>query len=276
MQFVDITNDIAFRKIFGNEAKKKSLISFLNATIALPKQEQIVDVEITNPYQLGKLSGGKSTIVDVKAKDQKGNVFIVEMQVAEFDFFHKRILYYTSQSYVAQIDKGIAYSKLKPVYFIGILEFEIGNNPNYFSRHKVLDVETSEQVIQDVEFNFIELPKFNKALDQLATPIDQWTYFIKNAENLTIIPEGVKDEGLKEAYTEADKQNWTKQELEDYERASIKEQDDIGRIKFAERKGKLAGIMEVIKQGRKMGLSNADLSKLTGLTEGEIERILIN
>ena len=86
--------------------------------------------------------------------------------------------------------------------------------------------------------------------------------------------------GLKEAYTEADKQNWSKQELEDYERASIKEQDDIGRIEFAERKGKLAGKteekMEVIKQGRKLGLSNADLSKLTGLTEEEIERILIN
>jgi predicted transposase/invertase (TIGR01784 family) len=106
MKFVDITNDIAFRKIFGNENKKKTLISFLNAVIDFPLDEQIIDVEITNPYQLGKLSDGKSTIVDVKAKDQKGNVFIVEMQIAEFHFFHKRILYYTSQSYVSQIDKG--------------------------------------------------------------------------------------------------------------------------------------------------------------------------
>jgi len=37
-------------------ARKKSLISFLNAAIDLPKNEQIVDVEIINPYQLGKLS----------------------------------------------------------------------------------------------------------------------------------------------------------------------------------------------------------------------------
>jgi predicted transposase/invertase (TIGR01784 family) len=61
---------------------KKTLISFLNAAIDLPKNDQIVDVEITNPYQLGKLSGGKSTIVDVKAKHEKGNIFIVEIQVA--------------------------------------------------------------------------------------------------------------------------------------------------------------------------------------------------
>ncbi len=285
MKFVDITNDIAFRKIFGNDNKKKSLISFLNAVIDLPKNEQIIDVEITNPYQLGILSGGKSTIVDVKAKDEKGNIFIIEMQIAEFDFFQKRILYYTSQSYVAQLDEGVAYKKLKPVYFIGILEFEIGSNKNYFSRHKVLDIETKEQVIQDVEFNFIELPKFDKTIDQLETSIDQWTYFIKNAENLTLMPESVKDEGLKEAYAEANKQNWTKGELEDYLRASMKEQDEIGRIEFAEKKaekrgelkGELKGKIERnIEMGRLMKTDGEPIEKIikyTGLTKEELNSL---
>jgi len=269
MKFVDVTNDIAFRKIFGSESKKKSLISFLNAVIELPKNAQIIDVEITNPYQLGKLSDGKATIVDVKAKDQQGNIFIVEMQVASFDFFHKRILYYTSQGYVAQIDKGVHYDKLKPVYFIGILEFEIGQNKNYFSRHKVLDVETKEHIIQDVEFNFIELPKFGKTIDQLETSIDQWTYFIKNAENLTLMPESVIDEGLKEAYTEANQQNWTKAELEDYLRASIKERDEIGRIEFAEKKA----ILKVAKNLKDSGVANDVISNSTGLTDDEINSL---
>ena len=277
MKFVDITNDIAFRKIFGNDSKKKSLISFLNAVISLPKSEQIIDVEITNPYQLGKLSGGKSTIVDVKAKDDKGNIFIVEMQVAEFDFFHKRILYYTSQGYVSQIDQGVHYTKLRPVYFIGILEFEIGQNSNYFSRHKVLDVETKEHIIQDVEFNFIELPKFSKAIDQLETSIDQWTYFIKNAENLTLMPESVKDEGLKEAYTEANQQNWTKAELEDYLRASIKERDEIGRIEFAvrraEERAEKSGKIEMGRIMKAEGEPVEKIAKYTGLTKDEIEAL---
>ena len=277
MKFVDITNDIAFRKIFGNDSKKKSLISFLNAVIDLPKNEQIIDVEITNPYQLGKLSGGKSTIVDVKAKDDKGNIFIVEMQVAEFDFFHKRILYYTSQSYVSQLDNGVQYKRLRPVYFIGILEFEIGQNLNYFSRHKVLDIETKEQIIQDVEFNFIELPKFDKTIDQLETSIDQWTYFIKNAENLTVIPESVKDEGLKEAYTAANQQNWTKAELEDYLRASLKEQDEIGRIEFAERKAEKKGeknaIIKTAKNLKDNGVPIEIIIKSTGLTKEDIESL---
>jgi len=282
MKFADVTNDIAFRKIFGNENKKISLISFLNAVIVFPNGNKITDVSISNPYQLPYLAGGKSTILDVKATDQVGNTFIVEMQVAEADFFHKRILYYTSQSYVSQISEGKAYKKLKPAYFIGILEFSIGNNPNYFSCHQVRDIETGEQVIQDIEFNFIELTKFNKEIHELKTPIDQWTYFIKNAENLDLIPENVKDEGLKEAYLEADKHNWTKLELENYERASIKEQDEIGIIELAEKRAEKKGKEEGIKEGEKKraieiaknlklkGLSAQEIADLTELTKEEI------
>jgi hypothetical protein len=57
--------------------------------------------------------------------------------------------------------------------------------------------------------------------------------------------------------------------LEDYERASIKERDEIGRIEFAEKKAK----MEVAKQGILMGLSILDISKLTGLTIEEVESL---
>jgi hypothetical protein len=76
MYFVDIINYIAFRIFFGNDNKKKSLVSFLNAVIDLPKNEQIINVEIINPYQLGILSSGKATIVDVKAKDAQRGIII--------------------------------------------------------------------------------------------------------------------------------------------------------------------------------------------------------
>ncbi len=37
MEFADIKNDIAFRKIFGNEKKTEILISFLNAVLKLER-----------------------------------------------------------------------------------------------------------------------------------------------------------------------------------------------------------------------------------------------
>ena len=93
MKFVDIKNDIAFRKIFGNENRKEVLISFLNAVLLLESDKKIISVEILTPYQLPSLKGGKVTIVDVKAKDQSNKNYIVEMQVAEVDGFDKRVLY---------------------------------------------------------------------------------------------------------------------------------------------------------------------------------------
>ena len=66
MQFADIKNDIAFRKIFGNEKKTEILISFLNAVLKLEGTKQINWVEILNPYQLPIVLGAKSTILDDK------------------------------------------------------------------------------------------------------------------------------------------------------------------------------------------------------------------
>lgn len=71
MQFVDIKNDIAFRKIFGNQNKKTILISFLNAVMKLKEKDAIEDVEILNPYQLPIIKNLKASIIDVKARDTK-------------------------------------------------------------------------------------------------------------------------------------------------------------------------------------------------------------
>ncbi len=278
MKFVDVTNDVAFRKIFGNENKKISLISFLNAVLDFPEGKKVVDVNILNPYQLPKLSGGKTTIVDINAKDQNDNSFIVEMQVTESEGFDKRVLYYTSQSYADQISRGDEYNKLNAAYFIGILDFTISKNPKYISRHRVLDVATGENIIRDIEFNFIELPKFKLELNDLKTNIEQWIYFIKNAENLEVIPENINDEGLKEAYKEADKYSWTRQELQDYDKIFIREQDERGKFTLVEKRAKLEGKIEEKKEVAinliKLNIPVDIIIQSTGLTKEEIENII--
>jgi predicted transposase/invertase (TIGR01784 family) len=269
MKFVDIKNDVAFRKIFGNENRKEVLISFLNAVLLLQENHKIVNVDILTPYQLPDLKGGKVTIVDVKAKDQNDKTYIVEMQVAEVDGFDKRVLYYASKSYSAQIERGDQYENLNPTYFIGILDFEVTKNPSYINRHKIIDTETNENYLKDIEFNFIELPKFNKKENELESIIDQWVYFIKNVENLDVIPENLKDEGLKSAYEGADKHNWTKAELEAYDYVLMREQDDRGRLKFAIRKKAEDIARKLIKANH----SNEQISDFTELTFEQIERL---
>jgi predicted transposase/invertase (TIGR01784 family) len=269
MQFADIKNDIAFRKIFGNEAKTQILISFLNAVLKLEGNKQIVWVEILNPYQLPRMAGSKTTILDVRAKDQAGNFYIVEMQVTDRAGLDKRIVYYGAKSYAAQLDAGENYYQLKPVIFIGILDFEYLQNPHYLSRHLILDAHTHEHKLKDLEFTFIELPKFDKTESQLQSLTDKWIYFIKNAEDLDLIPASVQDEGLKSAYEEADKHLWTKEELEEYEYARMRETDEIAReMLVEENKAK-----QIAKNFIALGLDNEIIAKGTNLTNEQIEQL---
>lgn len=238
MKFVDIKNDIAFRKIFGNEKKKIILISFLNAVMKLRGNDAIQEVEILNPYQFPIIKNLKASIIDIKASDKKGRTYIIEMQVAEQDGLDKRLLYYVSKEYSQQIESGEYYTNLKPVIFIGIFDFIFTNGQKYLSHHAVCDVENGERIIKDMDFYFIELPKFNIPLSNVVDVTDKWIFFLKEVENLVVIPDNVDDEGLKAAYLDANKHGWTKEELNAYDYAAMREQDERGKISFAEKKGR--------------------------------------
>ena len=146
------------------------------------------------------------------------------------------MLYYTSKDYAAQINCGEDYPLLRPVYFIGVLNFNYFSGKNYLSSHLIIDEETGECNFKDMKFRFIELKKFNKKVNELKSIIDKWTFFIKNADELEVMPNNVDDEGLKEAYEEAAQHNWSKEAYDAYIYSGIREQDDKGRIEKAEEK----------------------------------------
>ena len=92
MKFVDPKNDVAFRKIFGDEKKTFILISFLNAVLKLEnKEDKIKSVEIVNPFQLPRIKDLKESILDVRAVDNSNREFIVEMQVENKPYMKKRV-----------------------------------------------------------------------------------------------------------------------------------------------------------------------------------------
>ena len=250
MKFVDVKNDIAFRKIFGNEKKTKIIISFLNAILKLEGDQRINEVAIINPYQLPRVAGEKASIIDVRAKDEKGRQFVIEMQVANVDGFDKRVQYYTSRDYSMQIDRGEQYPLLKPTYFIGILDFNFFESSEYLCQHIIVNGKTYEHKLKDIQFIFIELKKFNLKVEELTTLIEKWVFFIKNAKKLHVIPENVDDEGLRAAYQDADKHSWKKEELIAYDNSSIAEQDERGKITAAKNAGKIEGKVEGKVEGK--------------------------
>jgi len=145
-------------------------------------------------------------------------------------------------------------------------------NKNYISRSQIRDVETGEQTVKDMEFTFIELPKFTKELAELKTLTEKWVYFIKNAENLEVIPDNINDEGLKSAYEEANVQTWTQEELDAYEYAFMREEDERARLDKAEIKGKMDGINGLYSNG----VSIEIIARYFNLTELEVKEVIYN
>jgi predicted transposase/invertase (TIGR01784 family) len=272
MKFVDVKNDVAFRKIFGNENKKIILISFLNAVLGLEGQDRVKEVTLLNPFQLPRIAGEKSSIIDVRATDEKGATFIVEMQVAEPKGFAQRVLYYTSKDYAAQIDRGEDYPLLRPVYFIGELDFNYFSGKHYLSSHLIIDEETGECNFKDMKFRFIELQKFNKEVNELKNIIDKWAFFIKNADELEVIPDNVDDEGLREAYEEAAQHNWSKEAYDAYIYSGMRDQDDRGRIEKAEENKR----NEMILAMNEKGIPISIIAEIAKLDEAEVMQIIEN
>jgi predicted transposase/invertase (TIGR01784 family) len=272
MKFADPKNDIAFKKIFGDENKTEVLISFLNSILEFKNNKQIKSLTIANPYQVPKIEDLKNTILDIKAINQDDEEFIVEMQVERDKNFAKRSLYYTSKSYVNQIKKAEQYKELKKVYFVGILDFAIFDTADYLSQHLILDTKTFKQEIKDFEFNFIELKKFNLSLKECTTLVEKWIYFIKNVENLDFIPkeyENIKEFQL--AFESAKIFNWNKEELEVYDYVSMNEGKKKSEMETAISDAKKDKQIEIAKNLILANIGLDIIKQTTGLTDKELE-----
>ena len=69
----------------------------------------IDSVTYLTPEQTPRIPSMKNTIVDVKCRDEKGRIFIVEMQLHWTTSFQQRLLFGASKAYVQQLESGQEY-----------------------------------------------------------------------------------------------------------------------------------------------------------------------
>jgi predicted transposase/invertase (TIGR01784 family) len=280
MKFVDVKNDVAFHKIFGNANKPLPLVSFLNAVMYADGANRIVSTTVEYPNLFPPLPKGKTSILNVWATDEAGKKFIVELQFADKEGFETRVQDYRRRDRSTETERKESFSLHRPRYCISFLDFLFTQNPNYFSTHQTVDIETGENLLKDVKYFFIELRKFGKKEEELVTMVDKWTYFIKNAQNLDVIPSNVDDEGLKTAYLDADQQTWTKKERDAYDDFGIYLTDIAMRELFLQKKGKQEGAvemkMEMIRAMHDAGLPIPQIAAISGKTEDEVRALIAN
>ncbi|MFP4124724.1 MAG: Rpn family recombination-promoting nuclease/putative transposase [Coleofasciculus sp.] len=223
MIFINPKTDFAFKKIFGSEQSKDILVSFLNALL-YEARPVIEDLQIINPYLAPRIRGVKDTYLDVKAKLEDGTTVIIEMQVLNVEGFEKRILYNAAKAYSIQLDSGEDYKLLEPVIALTITDFEMFNNlDKIISRFVLKEKEyLVDYLSYDIELVFVELPKFNKRLEELETLTDKWIYFLKNARSLDSVPETMEEvPEMKQAFAVANQANLSREELEDLQKREM-------------------------------------------------------
>ena len=274
MIFINPKTDFAFKKIFGSEQSKDILISFLNALL-YQGQAVIQDLEILNPYLAPKIQGIKDTYLDVKARTSGDKTVIIEMQVLNLEGFEKRILYNAAKAYSIQLEPGEDYTLLNPVIALTITDFEMFANLNPVISSFILKEKTllTDYPINDLELVFVELPKFNKNLEELETLTDKWIYFIKTARRLETVPETMAQvPEICKAFEVANQANLTREELEALEQREIYIHDQRNAIRRALRQGREETRREIAKRMLDI-VDEETVSRMTGLSLAEVRQL---
>ena len=277
--YLDPKNDLTFKRVFGEH--KHLCKSLLNSM--LPLEKPVIDIE----YQTGELIPElakilRNTLVDVRCIDAGGRQFIVEMQLYWSDSFKSRVVLNASKACLKQLDKAEEFRLLQPVYALNFINDTFENSPEmeneYLHHYKIVNIKHTEKQIEDLEFFFVELPKFkpqNRAEKKLH---DLWMLFLTcvNEKTDEIPQELMENELTREALTYMERGAYTKGQLEAYDKfkdAIMTERSIIG---DAMKKGREEKNVETVINSNNAGLPVETVSIITGLTIDEIKRIIEN
>jgi predicted transposase/invertase (TIGR01784 family) len=283
-KYINPFTDFGFKKIFGEEASKPLLLDFLNAL--LPQQNKIVDLSFKNTEQLGQTELDRKAIYDIYCENKNGEKFIVELQKAKQNYFKERTIYYSTFPIREQAEKGEWNYNLKAVYCVGILDFTFDDYESEPEKSEVVHTiqlknQKGKTFYDKLTYIYLEMPNFKQVEAELKTRLDKWLYFIKHLEDFQTIPAIFKDEVFIQAFEKAELAKFDQTELESYENSLKIYRDLKGVIDTAFDEGKLEGKLEgrlerdieIAKALKESGVSPDIISKTTGLSQDEINKL---
>jgi predicted transposase/invertase (TIGR01784 family) len=278
-----VSFDWAMKKILRQKANFGILEGFLSELFKFDVEIQ----EILESEANQETKDDKFNRVDLLAKNENGELILIEVQYNdEIDYF-QRILYGTSKLITEYISKGKGYTKVKKVYSVNIVYFEIGQGDDYvyYGKTEFIGLHNNDKLIpsedQQERFNINNIseiyPQYyilrvNQFNDIAKNSLDEWIYFLKNEE----IKTDFKAKGLDEA-----KKVLRVLKLDETERAKYERREENRRYKeslfyTAEIRGEKRGIEKekiAIAKNLLDVLDIETISLKTGLSVEEIERL---
>lgn len=270
-KYINPFTDYGFKRLFGEEPNKDLLLDFLNELLK-DIEGTITEISYLPNEKLPISVGDRRAIFDIYCINEYGERFIVEMQKAEQKFFKDRTVFYSTFPIQEQArNKGKLWDfNLKTIYTIGILDFVFEeSDPNKF-RHdvKLTEQETKMVFYDKLNYIYLEMPKFNKSVNELNSRFDKWMFVLKNLPKLERIPPQLKEKIFLKLFKSAEIAKLNPDEFKRYEESVNAYRDIVNIQNRSFEKGKKKGIKKGLKKGREQG-------RKEGLQEG-IKKVAIN
>ena len=270
--------DWAIKRLLRQKANFDVLEGFLTVFIG----EKITIVEILESEGNQSRSDDKFNRVDIKAKNDKGEIIIIEVQNTRELYFLERILYGVAKAITEHIQIGDRYEKVKKVYSISILYFDLGKGTDYLYHgqnrfigvhtHDCLQIKEKEKnalvsrAPEEIfpEYILIRVNEFNKVA---VTPIEEWVQYLKEG----VISPDTQAPGLGEARRKLSYYSMTKQERAAYDEHLNNIAIELGIVDAAKLEGLAEGRKEGLLKGREEGLAKG---REEGLVKGREEGLV--
>jgi len=295
-----ISFDWAMKRLLRSKANFEVLEGFLS--VLLCREIKIKNISESEGNKENKED--KYNRVDILVEADKKEIVIIELQFySQADYF-QRMLYGTSKSIVEYLHEGDTYDKVRKVYSINIVYFDLGKGDDYvyhgisnftgLHTHNELQLDDQQKslynktLVRDLYPEYYIL-KVNNFDDNAKDPLDQWIYYLKNNKIL----DSFTAPGIGKAREVLSFDNMSEEEKKQYLRSiedwRIKESEILtalhkGRVEGEEiglAKGEEMGIgkgevkerYKIAKKLKNSGMPFDQISEMTGLTIEEIEKL---
>ena len=276
--------DWAIKRLLRQKANFGVLEGFLS--VLLDEKVEIIELLESESNQLA--IDDKFNRVDIKAKNSKGEIIIVEVQNTRELTFLERILYGVAKAITEHISLGSSYYEVKKIYSVSILYFDIGKGSDYLyhGQNIFTGVHTGDRLEVSVkekdalvhklpaeifpEYYLIRVNEFNQVA---VTPLEEWSEYLKDGT----IRADTTAPGLSEAREKLLYYNMSDEERRAYDEhlSDIMIQNDAleGAKLEGRAEGRMEGRAEIAANMKKQGWDIQQIVQITGLTSEEIEKL---
>lgn len=264
--------------------RDKANFGILEGFVSVLLGEEVKIDEILESEGNQESERDKFNRVDIKARNSKGHIILVEVQLTRQLYYLERILYGVCKTITEHISIGDKYDQIKKVYSISILYCDYGRGDDYVyhgeTRFKGIHtgndllVSTKEEgvIVQHLprevfpEYYLVRVNHYNKIPE---SPLDEWMTYLKTGK----IKEDTRTPGLQEVKKKLQYLSMTPQERSEYDAHmdSIMVQNDV--LDTARDEGRDEERQLIAQNLISMGMTDEVISAATGLPADKVRTL---